>query len=169
MAEQKPKKEVIKVSLEKRLLWARWDKIVNMTASELRTFRQSDDGKSVGWDSNDAKRESVSGMAGHDAAKVIEKMIVKAGRYRGQHKNMPNWTPDEWKLANKQIAYISRARSNVGPLVDDNDEKTPKAKAMMLWGRDEIRSRGNFPDKKELKKKLINDDLYYDQVNKFLD
>ena len=56
-------------------------------------------------------------------------------------------------------------------LVDDNDERTPKAKAMMLWGRDEVRSRGNFPDKDKIKdtlKKQVFDESLLDIANYLL-
>lgn len=163
--------KVKKIPLERRLLWARWDKIINMSGAEIRTFRTSDEGKKVGWTSEQAKRGSISGMAGQDASKKIESMISKAGRFRGQHSKMPPWSPEEWTLANKQIAYISRARGNIGDLVDDNDERTPKAKAMMLWGRDEIRSRGNFPDKDTIKdtlKKQVFGESHLDIANYLL-
>lgn len=162
----KPKVEK-KIPLERRLLWVRWDRMVNMSGADIRSFRTSEEGQKVGWTSDEAKRGSINGMAGHDASKKIEGLISKAGRFRGQHKNLPPWTPEEWMLANKQVAYISRARGNIGDLVNDDDERTPKAKAMMLWGRDEIKARGSFPDKVELKKMLTNEAI--DLANQLLD
>jgi hypothetical protein len=164
--------KIKKIPLERRLLWARWDKIVNMTGAEIRTFRQSEEGQKVGWSSDQAKRGSISGISGHEASKIIEGMLSKAGRFRGQQKRMPPWSPEEWKIANKQVAYISRARSNTGPLLNDDDEKTPKAMAMMIWGRDEIRASGSFPDKEKLKEQLVKQDFnenYIDQANQLLD
>lgn len=164
--DEKPKnkkKEPAKIPLEKRLLWARWDKIVNMTSSEIRSFRQSDEGQGVGWSKEQALKDSISGMSGRDASVKIEAMINKAGKFRNQHRIMPPWTDDEWRLANRQVSFISRARSNVGDLLDDNDERTPKAKALMIWGRDEIRSRGIFPDKNKLKELLMKDSYEYPQ------
>ena len=160
--------KVKKIPLERRLLGARWDKIVNMTSSEIRSFRTSDDGQTVGWTPDEARRGSISGMAGQEASKRIENLISKAGKFRGQFKNLPPWNEDEWKLANKQVAYISRARGNIGELVNDDDERTPKAKAMMLWGRDEVRARGSFPDKDALKKQLIKDDVSVNIANQLL-
>lgn len=177
--EPKPKVyKIKKIPLERRLLWARWDKIVNMTASEIRTFRQSEDGQKVGWSSDQAKRGSIGGMSGHEASKIIEGMLAKAGRFRGQQKRMPPWEPNEWKIANKQVAYISRARGNIGAFVDDDGEKTPKAMAMMIWGRDELRAGAtkdtpskNFPDKEKIKEELVKqkfNENYIDQANQFL-
>lgn len=158
----------VKLSKEKRELWIRWDDTVNMTASEVRTFRTSEEGRAVGWDPSDARDESINGTAGHDAAKIIERMISKAGTHRGKKNSPPAWTIDEWRMAQKQIAYIARARSNIGPLKDEEDEPTPKAKAMKLWGRDEIRAAGKkFMTKEDAKKELVNDS--YELVNQLLD
>lgn len=161
------KKDENFVPIEKRTLWVRWDRIVNMTAADVRAFRTSEAGHEVGWETEDAKKESISGIAGHEASKMIEKMITKAVKYRGQAKRVPNWTPEEWALAQTQISYISRARSNVGELKDENDEPTPKAKAPMLWGRNELKAVGKFPDKDEIKKELTN--KFYESVNQLLD
>lgn len=155
------------ISRDKRLLWVRWDRIVNMTAAEVRAFRTSEEGQAVGWDREDANKETISGVAGHEASKVIEKMITKALKFRGQERRVPNWTPEEWKMAQTQISYISRARSNVGELKDEDGEPTPKAKAPMLWGRNELKAVGKFPDKEEIKKELA--DKFYESVNQLLD
>lgn len=146
-----------KVSLEKRVLWTRWDRIVNMTPQEVRSFRESDDGKSVGWNKEEAQHESIDGTPGQDASKKIEVMIKKASKFRKQSKKVPNWTPEEWALASTQVAFISRARSNVGELQDEEDNLTPKAKALKLWGRDELRSNGKFPDKDKIKKEIATE------------
>jgi hypothetical protein len=169
--DEKPKnkkKEPAKIPLERRLLWARWDKIVNMTSSEIRAFRQSDESQGIGWSKEQAAKDSISGMSGRDASIRIEAMINKASKYRNQYRTMPDWTDDEWRIANRQVSYISRARSNIGDLLDDEDNRTPKAKAMMIWGRDEIRSRGIFPDKEKLKEILMKDSVEYSQ-NSLLD
>ena len=158
MSEREEKEDISKPAREKVELFFRWDKIVNMNASDLASFRESDLGRSVGLNRNESQAAGLNVISGQEASKVIEKMIRTASKFRKQPLDkmpkLPDWTPQEWEMAGRQIRMISRFRGNIGPLEDDNGELTPKAGAMKLWGRDELKASSNFPDKDEVKEQV---------------
>lgn len=149
--EREVKEDTTRPALERVVLWIRWDKIVNMTASEIRAFRDSDLGQKVGLSRAEADSAGLNVLSGQDASKIIEKMITKAVDYRKQSKKLPPWSKEEWGIAGRQIGMVSRFRDNIGDLEDEEGNLTPKAGAMMLWGRDELHSSGKWPDKDEIK------------------
>jgi hypothetical protein len=152
--EREVKEDTTRPALERVVLWVRWDRIINMKASELRTFRATELGQTVGLNRKEAQGAGNSVMSGQEASEIIEGMISKASEYRGQDKKLPDWSAKEWMVAGRQVSFISRFRGNIGDLVDEEGNPTPKAGAMMLWGRDEINASGSFPDKDEIKEEI---------------
>ena len=102
---------------------AKWKKLVNMSKSELETFYNSEEGKEAGLSASEAKELGID--SGRESARWIMKM-----------KDIPytEWTSDMWRWAKKQIRFISRMSGVKGDLYDDNGNKTPKYKSLMIWG-----------------------------------
>ena len=148
------KEDTTRPAIERVALWWRWDIIVNMSPAEMHSFRDTELGRSVGLSRNEAESAGLNVISGQEASKVIEKMIIKAKDFRGQHKKLPNWSTFEWGIAGRQIGMISRFRENIGDLRDEEGNLTPKAGAMMLWGRDEINAKNDWPDKDEIKEEV---------------
>jgi len=107
----------------------KWEKLVNMSKSELQRFYDSEEGKKAGLSVSEAKEQGIS--RGRDSARMILKM-----------KDTPKseWTPDMWRWAGKQINFINRMSGNKGPLYKDG-EKTRKHTSLLIWGHN--------PNKKE--------------------
>lgn len=147
------KKKENRVNIRRRILFARWDKIVNMTAAEIRAFRNSKEAEGVSQTPEEARLTGAGVLSGIEASKKLEAIISKAAPYRHQYKNLPPWTDSQWELIGRQIRMISRARANVGDFIGDDGEPTIKCKALFLWGRDERKSK-QFPNKDIVKKEV---------------
>jgi len=149
--EREWKEDTSRPAPERVALWWRFDEIMNMKPSEMRSFRESEFGQKVGLDKREAESAGLSVMSGQEASKIIEKMLNSCSKLRGQHKKLPDWDKEEWDMAGRAIGMISRFRGNIGDLEDEEGNPTPKAGAMMLWGRNEIKAPAKFPDKEEIK------------------
>jgi hypothetical protein len=142
-----------RINIRRRILFARFDKIFNMTASDIRNFRDSKDAEGVSQTPDEARMSGAGVMSGLEASKIMEKIITKSAPYRHQYKNLPDLTDKEWEVMGKAIRYVSMARKNEGDFVGDDGELLPKAKALKIWGRDEIKSK-TFPNKDSVKKEV---------------
>lgn len=102
--------------------YKKWKQLVNMSASELEKFYDSEDGKQAGLSRSDAKEKGIK--SGRDSALWIIKM-----------KRLPKeqWTSEMWKWCGRQISFISRMKGNAGPLYKDG-KKTRKHLSLLIWG-----------------------------------
>jgi hypothetical protein len=110
---------------EKKLVFDKWRKLVNMTYTELSRYFHSKDGQTSGLTEAEAKSQGIS--SGRESAEWILKM---------KKTNWRKWSDDMWKWANKQISFISRMSGMQGELTDEKGKKTPKYKALLIWGND---------------------------------
>lgn len=108
---------------EKKVVFDKWKKLVNMTFTELSRYYHSKEGKESGLSEAEAKEQGIS--SGRESAEWILKM---------KKTNWKKWTDDMWKWANKQISFISRMSGLQGDLTDEKGKKTRKYKALMIWG-----------------------------------
>ena len=100
---------------ENKVRYREWKKLVNMSASELKKFLATDEGKAAGLSRKEASEQGIS--SGQDSARAIIRM---------KSKPVSKWTHSDWKWCKKQINFITRMSGNGGPLFDDNGEKTRK-------------------------------------------
>lgn len=142
------------ISLRQRILFRKFDTLVNMSVSDMNNFWNSEDSKDVSRDEKEAIE--TGGLSGKSITKKIAKMISKAKSYRGQFKKVPDWTPDEWALAGNVVRYIKRVFYNVGEFKDDEGNPTPKALAPKYWGFDALKVHGKLPSKDEIKKEVVD-------------
>jgi hypothetical protein len=108
---------------EKKQVYDKWKSLVNMTQTELKNYQKSKDGKSSGLSKSDADNLNIS--SGRESAEWILKM---------KQLNYKSWTSTMWKWANKQISFISRMRGVKGAYFDEDNNRTPKLKALLIWG-----------------------------------
>lgn len=110
---------------EKKEIYAKWRKLVNMSKSELQKFYDSEEGKEAGLTAEEAKEAGID--SGRESARWILKM---------KDTKVAEWTPTMWHWAKKQISFISRMSGNKGKLVDENGKKTRKYLSLLIWGND---------------------------------
>ena len=110
---------------EKKEIYAKWRKLVNMSKSELQKFYDSEEGKQAGLTPEEAKAEGID--SGRESARWIMKM---------KDTKVADWTPTMWKWAKKQISFVSRMSGNKGKLLDENGKKTRKYLSLLIWGND---------------------------------
>lgn len=103
--------------------YQKWRHLVNMSASELERFYDSEEGKKAGLTASEAKKQGIG--SGRQSARWILRM-----------KKTPKseWTPEMWKWAGRQVSFISRMSGNEGPLYDDKGRKTRKHLSLLIWG-----------------------------------
>jgi hypothetical protein len=118
--------------------YKKWKDLVNMSASELKSFMDSDEGKKAGLSRKEAKQLGIH--YGRESARWILKM-----------KDTPvsEWTPKMWEWANRQISFNSRMRGNKGKLYDEKGKKTRKHLSLLIWGHN--------PEKYKLGGKIDNE------------
>jgi len=108
---------------EKKIVFDKWKKLVNMTYTEISRYYHSKEGKDSGLTEKEANDQGIS--SGRESAEWILKM---------KKTNWKNWSDDMWKWANKQISFISRMSGINGDLIDSKGKKTRKYKALLIWG-----------------------------------
>ena len=106
-------------------LYEKWSDLVNMTASELKAFMATKDGKEAGLTKSEADELGIK--SGHESAEWILKM---------KKTDHTQWTPKMWEWAKRQVSFISRMRGNKGGLYDENGNKTRKHTSLLIWGHD---------------------------------
>ncbi len=101
----------------------KWRKLINMSASELKKFLATEEGKEAGLSRDEARKEGIS--SGQDSARAIIRM---------KSKPVSEWNHDDWKWCKKQVNFVTRMRGNEGPLHDEDGNKTRKHTSLLLWG-----------------------------------
>lgn len=111
------------ISLQEREeLYEKWKDKVNMTASELRSFYNSKEGKEAGLSKAEADKLGIK--SGRESARWILKM---------KETPIHQWTPEMIDWASRQISFISRMSGVRGKLYK-NDKPTRKLTALKIWG-----------------------------------
>ncbi|ROP58602.1 DUF3140 domain-containing protein [Curtobacterium sp. PhB115] len=98
---------------------ADFDDAVNMTASELRKWLDTDESKSVGQKSGGATEST-----GHESGRHIVRILGK---------EQADFTDDDYTHMRKVVGYVSR-HSKQRPHGDVHD--TPWRYSLMNWGHD---------------------------------
>lgn len=114
-----------KLDEDKKEIYSKWKKLVNMSKSELEKYYNSDTGKESGLSSEEAKKQGIK--SGRQSARWIIKM---------KDTKVENWTSEMWKWANRQISFISRMKGMKGNLKDTDGKLTRKAMSLLIWGHD---------------------------------
>lgn len=99
-------------------IYKEFSKLVNMSASSLTTWLQTDESKAVGWDSGDG--ESIGHKSGKHIIEILEKKKA-------------DLTEADFKHMQKVNGYIKRhmAQKPAG-----NDHETRWAYSLKNWGHD---------------------------------
>ena len=104
-------------------VWPDWKKSVNMTASELKTWLETDDSKSVG------QKDSEGGESvGHKSGKrIIEILDTKKG----------DLTDDDTQHMHKVVGYVHRHLAQKPSKEDVESSKWRHS--LMNWGHDPLK------------------------------
>lgn len=118
---------------KRKELWQDWKELVNMSASELESYLNSEDGKTSGMNKKDADKLGINN--GKASARAIIKMKPRGGSFKAAEEN---WTPREWEWAKDQVSFIKRMngmkkRMNP-PYFYRNDKLTEWVKSLLIWG-----------------------------------
>ena len=113
-----------KENKEKDEKYKKWKKLINMSASEIQNFLDSEEGKKAGL----TRKQALGPIKrGRDSGRAIIRML-----------NTPKdeWSTNDWEWAGRQISFISRMKGAKGPLRDEKGERTRKTTSLMIWGHD---------------------------------
>jgi hypothetical protein len=112
---------------DKKEIYKKWKKLINMSSKELQTFLDSDDGKKAGLSKEEAKGPIKSGR---DSARAIIRMLDT---------DVNDWSTNDWEWANRQISFISRMKGAKGSYKDENGKPTRKLLALKIWGHNPLK------------------------------
>jgi hypothetical protein len=116
-------------------VWAKWRKLINMSAKELEEFYNSPDGKDAGMKQNEADKVGID--SGRESARMLIKMIPSGSSFKEAEKN---WTPDMWRWCRKQVSFNSRMKGMRKRMVGNPFEREGKMtrwlKSLLIWGHD---------------------------------
>lgn len=115
----------------KKEVYDEWKTLVNMSASELKKFLETEDGKEAGLTKEKADELGIG--SGRESASWILKM--KAVPYS-------QWSDTMWSWAKRQIGFIKRMSGNKGGLYEDNGNKTRKHTSLLIWGHNPEKFKG---------------------------
>ena len=115
----------------KKEVYDEWKTLVNMSASELKKFLETEDGKEAGLSKEKADELGIG--SGRESASWILKM--KAVPYS-------QWSDTMWSWAKRQIGFIKRMSGNKGGLYEDNGNKTRKHTSLLIWGHNPEKFKG---------------------------
>lgn len=115
---------------EKNELHKKWNGLVNMSAKELETFIDSEEGEEAGLSRKEAGKAGAGGgkiTSGRDSARAIVRMLKR---------DRESWTDNDWDWARKQVNFITRMSGVDGPNRDEKGRPTRKLLALKIWGHD---------------------------------
>lgn len=121
-------KEGGKITDEQNETYKEWRTLVNMSAKELQSFYETEEGKEAGL-----KRKEAADLGiryGRESARWIIKM-------KQTPKN--KWSDKMWEWADRQISFIKRMSGNKGELFDEKGNKTRKHTALLIWGHNPLK------------------------------
>lgn len=116
---------------ERKELWPKWRKLINVTPSEIERFLATPEGKAAGLSRKEASKAGIA--RGRDSGRALIRMLPKGGRSYEQAEK--NWTDSDWEWAKRQYGFISRMKGAKGPLYKDG-EMTRKLTSLLIWGHD---------------------------------
>jgi hypothetical protein len=105
-------------------IWTEWDGLVNMSPSEIETWLDTEESRSVG-DTGDAES---TGRA--SARRIVEIKRTKKA----------DLTDDQWDHMARVVGYIKRHCSQGGP--EDDIEHSNWRYSLMNWGHDPVKPGG---------------------------
>lgn len=114
---------------QKKEKYKKWKSLINMSAAELQSFYDSQEGKKAGI--NKKKASELKIKRGRDSALAIIRMLKNGSSYE---KAIKNWSANDWTWAGRQISFISRMKGASGKLRDENKKPTRKLLALKIWG-----------------------------------
>jgi len=132
------------ISSQKDVIYNEWKKLVNMSASELTIFYNSEEGKVAGLSNEESDKLGISN--GRESSRWIVKM--KRTPYS-------KWTNEMFVWAKKQISFIKRMSGNRGGLYDEDGEKTRKHTSLLIWGHNPEKNKVEFEKGGEALKKML--------------
>lgn len=115
----------------KKEVYDEWKTLVNMSASELKEFLKTEDGKEAGLTKEKADELGIG--SGRESASWILKMKVVP---------YTEWSDTMWSWAKRQIGFIKRMSGNKGSLYQDNGNKTRKHTSLLIWGHNPEKFKG---------------------------
>lgn len=110
------------LSDEQKDTYDKWNKLVNMSKSELEKFIDSSKGQEAGLSKKDAEGPI---KRGRDSARAIVRMLDTPKE---------KWSSNDWDWAKRQISFISRMTGSQGPLYDEKSRPTRKLLSLLIWG-----------------------------------
>ena len=122
----------MKLTDEQKQLYSIWKKLINMSASEIEKFLDSDEGKAAGLSRQEARTAGAGGKkikSGRDSARAIIRMLET---------KKEDWTENDWAWAKRQVSFLKRMLGVKAPLMKD-DKKTRKTLALMVWGHNPLK------------------------------
>jgi hypothetical protein len=116
-------------------VWKKWRSLINMSASELKKFYDSEEGADAGLKAGEAKAHGID--YGRESARMLLKMIPTGNSYASAEKS---WTPSMWFWARKQNSFNSRMRGArkrmKGNPFERDGKMTRWLKSLLIWGHD---------------------------------
>ena len=126
-------------------IWSNWKSWINMSASEIKKFLDSNQGKEAGLSRKEAKKEGGI-KTGRDSARALLRMIPSGGSWESA---LNNWTPNDWEWARRQVSFNSRMSgmkpTTRDPYYEKDGEYTDWMKSMLIWGHDPRNSKRKVP------------------------
>jgi len=120
---------------DRKAIFTKWKRLVNMTGTELEKYYNSADGETSGLTQKEADKQGI------DSGRESARMIIKMKRTK-----VGEWTDDMWRWAGKQISFISRMRGVQGKFYEKGRKKTRKLKALLIWGHNPMKYKGSDTD-----------------------
>ena len=104
--------------------WKEFKQAVNMSASALEKFLETDESKSVGQKTDGGE------ATGHVEGRRIVEIL---------HKKKSELTDDDYGLMRKVSGYVARHLKQGGPHDKDKVEHSPWRLSLMNWGHDPLK------------------------------
>lgn len=121
-----------KAEADKKELFDEWKELVNMTASEIETFYESNAGKESGLDRDEADSQDIK--QGRESARALMRMIPKAGSFKQAKEN---FTDTDWEWVGAQVNFINRFKDQGHDLYEGEGEDKKLTRyymALLIWG-----------------------------------
>lgn len=111
-------------------LYAKWRKLINMSATSLENFKASQTAKGR------KNAKEYPGLKPKEASSIGISSGVQSANWIIKMKRTPvkDWTPEMWTWAGKQVSFVSRMLGNTGPLYDADGKPTRKNLSLLIWG-----------------------------------
>ncbi|MFG5121480.1 DUF3140 domain-containing protein [Methylorubrum sp. POS3] len=105
-------------------IWTEFKEAVNMTASSLEKFLESDESQSVG------QKKGGGEATGHKEGRRIVEIL---------HKKKADLSDDDYSHMKKVVGYIHRHLKQGGPDEKEKIKDSPWRLSLMNWGHDPLK------------------------------